>query len=122
MQLARDTFVSLLGPPGFLCSFYKPTDARLFVITYVLVGAYFSAKMIRLVLLLSPGACVVALAGREAAGEPRGDVRRVRREARELVGGGAGQQAEERVPSQLLSESEVLIEHEREEQIFLWKL
>ena len=52
--------VSLLGPPGFLCSFYKLTDARLFVITYVLVGAYFSAKMIRLVLLLSPGACVVA--------------------------------------------------------------
>ena len=34
------------------------TDAKLFIIVYSLVGAYFSSKMIRLVLLLSPAACV----------------------------------------------------------------
>ena len=34
------------------------TDAKLFIVVYSLVGAYFSSKMIRLVLLLSPAACV----------------------------------------------------------------
>ena len=34
------------------------TDAKLFIVVYSLVGAYFSSKMIRLVLLLSPVACV----------------------------------------------------------------
>ena len=54
-------FVALAGPIGFVASFFSTfTDAKIFLLTYSLVGAYFSAKMIRLVLLLSPGACVCA--------------------------------------------------------------
>jgi len=54
-------FVALAGPIGFCSSFFQTmTDARIFILTYSLVGGYFSLKMIRLVLLLSPGACVLA--------------------------------------------------------------
>jgi dolichyl-diphosphooligosaccharide--protein glycosyltransferase len=52
--------VAMLAPFGFCYLLFEPSDAAVFVLTYVLVGAYFSAKMIRLVLILSPGACVVA--------------------------------------------------------------
>ena len=54
-------FVAFSGPIGFAASFFNHChDAKVFALTYSLVGAYFSSKMIRLVLLLSPGACVMA--------------------------------------------------------------
>ena len=46
--------VCLLGPIGTtLCAFNR-TDGKIFLLLYSLLGAYFSSKMIRLVLLLSP--------------------------------------------------------------------
>jgi dolichyl-diphosphooligosaccharide--protein glycosyltransferase len=50
---------SWLAPAGFLLLFFPPiTDAKVFGICYTLASAYFSRKMVRLVLLLSPSVCV----------------------------------------------------------------
>lgn len=52
--------VCYLAPFGFFSSFYKPTDGKYFLLLWCAVSLYFSRKMIRLVLLLSPGACAAA--------------------------------------------------------------
>eukprot|EP01129_Flabellula_baltica_P013803 TRINITY_DN648_c0_g1_i1.p1 TRINITY_DN648_c0_g1~~TRINITY_DN648_c0_g1_i1.p1 ORF type:complete len:736 (+),score=167.01 TRINITY_DN648_c0_g1_i1:144-2351(+) len=44
------------GPIGFFTLFYKPTNAKIFLIAYSLAATYFSRKMVRLVLLLAPSA------------------------------------------------------------------
>jgi len=51
-------FVCLLGPIGGIMCFFNRTDAKIFFLLYAFLGSYFSAKMIRLVLLLSPAACI----------------------------------------------------------------
>eukprot|EP00045_Choanoeca_perplexa_P015143 m.184178 g.184178 ORF g.184178 m.184178 type:complete len:527 (+) comp16902_c0_seq1:1868-3448(+) len=48
-----------VGPVGLLLCFAKRTYAKVFVIMYTLTAMYFSQKMVRLVLLLSPGAAIV---------------------------------------------------------------
>lgn len=54
-------FLCLLGPIGTVgMAIDSPSSAGLFIIAYALIGAYFSGKMIRLVLLLSPAACVAS--------------------------------------------------------------
>jgi dolichyl-diphosphooligosaccharide--protein glycosyltransferase len=52
--------VMLLFPVGTVMCMRKRTDAKLFVVAYVLTAGYFSRKMIRLVLLLAPAASVAA--------------------------------------------------------------
>ena len=52
--------VALIGPLGLLPLLHNQTDQKVFMVVYSCVGAYFSSKMIRLVLLLSPAACVNA--------------------------------------------------------------
>eukprot|EP01116_Phalansterium_solitarium_P013790 TRINITY_DN31202_c0_g1_i1.p1 TRINITY_DN31202_c0_g1~~TRINITY_DN31202_c0_g1_i1.p1 ORF type:complete len:724 (-),score=329.55 TRINITY_DN31202_c0_g1_i1:273-2444(-) len=51
--------ICLLGPVGFVTLFFKRSNAKVFAIVYCLAAAYFSKKMVRLVLLLSPAASVV---------------------------------------------------------------
>jgi dolichyl-diphosphooligosaccharide---protein glycosyltransferase len=46
--------VCYVGPIGFIACFHKKTDAKWFLILYACVAYYFSAKMVRLVLLLGP--------------------------------------------------------------------
>ena len=46
--------VCYVGPIGFVACFYKKTDAKWFLVMYAMVAYYFSAKMVRLVLLLGP--------------------------------------------------------------------
>ena len=46
--------VCYIGPIGFVACLFKPTDAKWFLIMYACVAYYFSAKMVRLVLLLGP--------------------------------------------------------------------
>jgi dolichyl-diphosphooligosaccharide--protein glycosyltransferase len=45
-----------LGFAGLIMLFFKPSDARIFGIVYTLLAWYFSSKMVRLILLLSPPA------------------------------------------------------------------
>jgi len=49
-----------LLPVGFVSLFFSPSNSKLFMISYTLISGYFSRKMIRLVLILGPSACVVA--------------------------------------------------------------
>ena len=108
-------FLSLLGPAGFMCGVVRlvaratarpaasdamatrrsralrasppsRTDALLFVLTYSLIAAYFSLKMIRLVLILSPGACCCGAIGLASAIEVAVDAWRVL-EAQEAAAG-----------------------------------
>jgi len=43
-----------LAPMGFLFSFQEVTDAKIFLLLYALVAYFFSAKMVRLIILLGP--------------------------------------------------------------------
>ncbi|MDP2436444.1 MAG: hypothetical protein Q8P67_11915, partial [archaeon] len=52
--------VSLLAPIGVFACLSNPTPARWFLFWYALTAAYFSRKMIRLVLLLAPAASIGA--------------------------------------------------------------
>jgi dolichyl-diphosphooligosaccharide--protein glycosyltransferase len=49
-----------VGPLGLLLCFFDRTDSKYFAIIYTTLSYYFSKKMVRLVLLLSPGASVVS--------------------------------------------------------------
>ena len=60
-----DVFV-YLAPFGLLNMFWGRTDAKSFLLVYACIAAYFSRKMNRLVLLLSPG--VSGLGGIAVAG------------------------------------------------------
>eukprot|EP00967_Tisochrysis_lutea_P125185 scaffold210149_cov33-Tisochrysis_lutea.AAC.1 len=54
-------FTILITPLGlFATVFHNKSDAKLFLVVYTIVGGYFSGKMIRLVLLISPAASVCA--------------------------------------------------------------
>jgi dolichyl-diphosphooligosaccharide--protein glycosyltransferase len=52
--------VILLSPIGLALSCRRLSDAKIFVICYFLISGYFSSKMIRLVLLLAPAACITS--------------------------------------------------------------
>lgn len=52
--------VYFLAPVGFVMLFLKPTDAKIFGIVYTLLAYYFSKRMVRLILLLSPPASITA--------------------------------------------------------------
>ena len=52
-----------LVPVGLYYCFSELNDANTFVILYVLFASYFSSIMVRLVLVLTPGACVAAAIG-----------------------------------------------------------
>jgi len=47
-------FTVFTAPAGMIMCLTRRTDARIFVAAYFLVAGYFSAKMVRLVLLLGP--------------------------------------------------------------------
>jgi len=50
-------FTIILTPLGLIATaFLDKSDAKLFLVVYTLIGGYFSGKMIRLVLLISPAA------------------------------------------------------------------
>jgi hypothetical protein len=54
-------FTIATTPLGLLSTvFTHKSDAKLFLVVYTMVGGYFSGKMIRLVLLISPAAAVCA--------------------------------------------------------------
>lgn len=55
--------VVFLVPVGLYFCFAQLNDANIFVILYVLFASYFSSIMVRLVLVLTPGACVAAAIG-----------------------------------------------------------
>ena len=53
--------VILFAPAGAVaCAAFQPSPARTFVALYFLIAGYFSAKMVRLVLLLGPASAVAA--------------------------------------------------------------
>lgn len=47
-------------PIGFVMALLKRTDARWFLIFYTVLAAYFSRKMVRLILILGPAAAICA--------------------------------------------------------------
>ncbi|GBG25029.1 Dolichyl-diphosphooligosaccharide--protein glycosyltransferase subunit stt3 [Hondaea fermentalgiana] len=47
-------YTCYLAPIGFILSFWKLSDARIFLPLYGAVGYFFSAKMVRLIILLGP--------------------------------------------------------------------
>jgi len=49
-----------LMPVGFGWLFFNKDNAKVFMIAYTAISGYFSRKMIRLVLILGPSACVIA--------------------------------------------------------------
>ena len=49
-----------LVPVGLYYCFVELNDANLFAVIYVLFASYFASIMVRLVLVLTPGACVLA--------------------------------------------------------------
>jgi len=53
-------FVYWAAPFGAIFLLFELTDAKIFLGLYCLIGYYFSGKMIRLVLLLSPAAAIAA--------------------------------------------------------------
>ena len=55
--------IVFLVPVGLYYCFSELNDANTFVILYVLFASYFSSIMVRLVLVLTPGACVAAAIG-----------------------------------------------------------
>eukprot|EP01127_Copromyxa_protea_P000109 TRINITY_DN10115_c0_g1_i1.p1 TRINITY_DN10115_c0_g1~~TRINITY_DN10115_c0_g1_i1.p1 ORF type:complete len:736 (-),score=161.56 TRINITY_DN10115_c0_g1_i1:24-2231(-) len=82
-------YVYYISPFGFFLLFNKMTDVKIFGILYCLLSYYFSHKMVRLLLILSPSASVVAgmivwyaikwsvkqIAGSSAKPESKPDVR-----------------------------------------------
>jgi len=52
-----------LAPIGVIASFFSPNDAKYFLAVYTLISYYFSQKMVRLILLLSPAAAASAAVG-----------------------------------------------------------
>lgn len=53
-------YVYYVAPLGFLLLFNKMTDAKIFGILFCVLSYYFSHKMVRLLLILSPSASMVA--------------------------------------------------------------
>jgi dolichyl-diphosphooligosaccharide--protein glycosyltransferase len=52
--------LSYVSPIGFVLLLFNLNDAKYFAICYCVTSYYFSQKMVRLVLLLSPAACITA--------------------------------------------------------------
>jgi dolichyl-diphosphooligosaccharide---protein glycosyltransferase len=52
--------IVFLVPVGMYYCFAQMNDANLFAVIYVLFASYFAGIMVRLVLVLTPGACVLA--------------------------------------------------------------
>lgn len=53
-------FLVFLVPVGIYLCFTQLNDVNLFIVIYVLFASYFSSIMVRLVLVLAPGMCVLA--------------------------------------------------------------
>mmetsp|Transcript_15601 Transcript_15601/g.17989 ORF Transcript_15601/g.17989 Transcript_15601/m.17989 type:complete len:770 (+) Transcript_15601:88-2397(+) len=56
----------IFTPVGIFYCFKKPTPLKIFAVIYVILAAYFSSVMIRLLLVLAPAMCVVGGIGASA--------------------------------------------------------
>jgi dolichyl-diphosphooligosaccharide--protein glycosyltransferase len=50
-------------PVGIFCCFYNLTDENVFIILYGVTSVYFAGVMVRLMLTLTPVACILAAIG-----------------------------------------------------------